>query len=118
MSILPVWVPVSVRNKTHFANSPRGVRYLIGTVSTKEIDPWKKIPLRAPGAPAARENAFRLLHKPPKNDCLEIWYIKISKTSWQKKSIHEKKPASRARRAAHRSKTCSAYYISPLKTIV
>ena len=28
----------------------------------------KKIPLRAPRAPAAHENVFRLLHKSPKND--------------------------------------------------
>ena len=31
----------------------------------------KKIPLRAPRTPAARENVFRLLRKPPKNDCLD-----------------------------------------------
>ena len=31
----------------------------------------KKNPLRAPGAPAALENVFRLLYKPPKNYCLD-----------------------------------------------
>ena len=34
------------------------VWYLVGTVLTKEIDPWKKIPLCARRPPAARKNAF------------------------------------------------------------
>ena len=29
-------------------------------------------------APAARENVFRSQHKPPQNDCLETWTIKMS----------------------------------------
>ena len=44
--------------KTHFPNPPMGVQYLVGTVSVKEIDSWKKIPLRKRRAPAARENVF------------------------------------------------------------
>ena len=43
MSAQPVWIPAYlpawVRNKTHFTNLPRGVRYLVGTVSAKKIDP-------------------------------------------------------------------------------
>ena len=42
------------------------------------------------GAPAARENVFRLLHKLPQNDCFESWTIKISWLSLQKKLVHEK----------------------------
>ena len=38
----------------------------------------KKFSRRARRAPAARENVFRSLHKPPKNDCLETWIIKMS----------------------------------------
>ena len=58
-------LPACLGSKTHFPTLPMDVWYLIVTVLTKEIDPWKKIPLRMPCAPAARENAFRLLHKPP-----------------------------------------------------
>ena len=38
----------------------------------------KKFSPRAHRAPAARENVFRSLHKPPINDCLETCAIKIS----------------------------------------
>ena len=78
MSVLRVWIPACVRNKTHFANPPVGMRYLVGTVLAKKFDPRKKIPLRTHGAPAARKKAFRSLHKPPKNDWLELRTIKIS----------------------------------------
>ena len=73
MSVLPVWV----LSKTHFANPPGGVRYLVGAVSEKEIDPWKKIPLRARRAPAARRNLLRSLHRQSPNDFLELHTNKI-----------------------------------------
>ena len=55
-----------------------GVQYLIGTVSAKEIDPWKKIPASHARAPAARKNVLRSLHKLHQNDFLELRTIKIS----------------------------------------
>ena len=62
MSLLPLGIPgslgPSVRMKTHFPTLPMDVWYLVGTVLTKEIDPWKKIPLCARRPPAARKNAF------------------------------------------------------------
>ena len=78
MSVQPVWIPGSVRNETHFANPPRGVRYLIGTVSANKFDPRKKIPLSAHLAPAVRENVLHSLHKLPQNLFLEFRTIKIS----------------------------------------
>ena len=42
-----------------------GVQYLIGTVLVIEIHKLKKISPWAHRAPAARENVFQLLHKPP-----------------------------------------------------
>ena len=36
---LRVWIPACLVGKTHFANPPMGVRYLVGSVSAKEIDP-------------------------------------------------------------------------------
>ena len=58
-----------------------GVRYLFGTVLVIEIYQFKKKSHhahRAPAAPAVHKNVFQLLHKPPLNDCLETWNIKIS----------------------------------------
>ena len=68
MSVLPVWIRPSVRSKTHLPKPLRDVRYLVGTVSAKEIDPWKQIPLRARRASAARENLLCSLHRQSQND--------------------------------------------------
>ena len=65
-----------LRNKTNFANLPRGVRYLIGTVSEKKFIHEKKF--RFASAPAARENVLRSQYKLPQNGFLEIWTIEIS----------------------------------------
>ena len=45
-------IPIIFGHVSEFA----GVRYLIGTVSAKVIDPWKNIPLRARRTPAVRKN--------------------------------------------------------------
>ena len=55
-----------------------GVQYLIGTVSAKEIDPWKKNPASRARAPVARENVLRSLHKLPQNNFLELRTKKIN----------------------------------------
>ena len=86
---------------------PIGVWYLVGTVLTKEIDPWKKIPLCAHRAPAARKNVFCSLHKPPENDCFETRTIKISYLSLQNKMIHEKKSCFSRTARPRCAKTCS-----------
>ena len=52
------WVTEYLGSKSHFPTLPMDVWYLVGTVLTKEIDPWKKIPLCARRPPAARKNAF------------------------------------------------------------
>ena len=78
----------------------------------------KKISLRTHRAPAARENVFRPLHKPPQNDFLEAWTIKINCPYRQKKLTHGKKsPFARAARPQS-AKMRSAHYISHLKTTV
>ena len=74
MSVLPVCLPVCLRNQMNFQTLPRGVRYHIETKLNRE----KKIPLCAQGAPAVRSNVFCLLHKLHQNDFLQTWTIKIS----------------------------------------
>ena len=118
MSVLQVWIPACVWNKTHFANPLVGMRYLVGTVLAKKFDPRKKIPLRTHGAPAARKKAFRSLHKPPKNDFFETWSIKISCQSQQMKLIREKKLRFARTLRPPRAKMCPTYYIRDLKTAV
>ena len=58
MSLLPLCLGSSVRMKTHFPNPPRGVWYLVGTVSTKKIDPWKKNPASRTRAPQCTKTCY------------------------------------------------------------
>ena len=78
MSVLRVWIPGSVRSKTHFANPPGACDASLEPSRQKKLNHEKKIPLCTLGAPAARENVLRSLHKLSQNDFLEIWTIKIN----------------------------------------
>ena len=113
---LDPWIPAWVRCKTHLPIPPWGVLYLVGTVSVKEIDPWKNIPLRARRAPAVRENVLCSLHRQPQNDFLELRTIKIKLPSCQKKSIHEKISRFACAGRPQCAKTCYGHYIGSLKT--
>ena len=79
MSLLPLWIPVSLPGDENTLPNPSHGR-VIPRWNRLDKRNWsmKKIPLCAPCAPAARENVFRLLHKPPKNDCLQAWNNKIT----------------------------------------
>ena len=67
MSVLPVWIPGSLPGSA----AKHTCQNLPGVCDTSLKPSWqkkliheKKIPLRALRTPAARENAFRSLHKP------------------------------------------------------
>ena len=72
MSILPLWIPVSLcPDENTLPNLSQGRVIPRWNRLDKRNRSMKKIPLRAPRTPAARKNAFRSLNKPPKNDCLD-----------------------------------------------
>ena len=64
MSLLPLWIPADENTLPKHSQGrviPRWNRL------DKRNRSMKKIPLRAPRTPVARENAFPSLNKPPKN---------------------------------------------------
>ena len=76
MSLLPLWIPGSVPgslspDENTLPKPSQGRVIPRWNRLDKRNRSMKKIPLCAHRTPAARENAFRSLNKPPKNDCLD-----------------------------------------------
>ena len=72
MSILRVWVSPCGIKHTSRTGLPGACDTLLEPSRQKKLNHEKKILLCALGAPAARENVLRSLHKLPQNGFLEL----------------------------------------------